>query len=68
MFGNDFFDPREYLAPKNEEAILKNVPVELRDHPFIKFMTSTRGFGCRVRYPETGDNRYLAKTFSVYPY
>lgn len=65
MFGADYFDPYEFVAPKNERATLKDVPIVYRDHPTIRFLTSIE-VGGRVRYPRNGDIREGADTFSVY--
>jgi hypothetical protein len=65
MFGTDFFDPYQYLAPRDESATLKNVPIEFRDHPVIRFLIS-ENVGGRVRYPTNYDNRFGAECFSVY--
>jgi len=38
---------KDYISPKNESSLFKNIPIELRDHPVIKIMEAE---GSKVRY------------------
>lgn len=58
------FNLENFLAPSDERAVLKRVPMAFRDHPVV--MSMVRKSGGRVRYPTNRDNRYRAETFSVY--
>ena len=69
MIRHGFFD--QYTSHDSEQSLFKNMPMDLRHHPFIKGMCAV---GCRVVYrgPRTnqGTNGTLkrdATAFSIYP-
>lgn len=41
----------KYLAPKNESAIFKNIPIGLRFHPIIRNIMMTKCFIVKYRGP-----------------
>ena len=41
----------KYLAPENESAIFKNIPIGLRFHPIIRNILMTKCFMVKYRGP-----------------
>ena len=65
-----------YLSPKSEKSVFKNIPMSLRYSDEVRNLMMTREFSIKYRGPSTLSYKrnpsYIhkdnAKTFAIYPY